>query len=416
MKKTIFAFLSILTLAGTARAQGWVKLNTGTTASLGSISVSKSDTLWAGGAAILNSTDGGTTWDSLKGLAGSIYFLDGTSGFLFPGGSSLFKTTDAGGHWKPITTQLPKITVMSFTGRDSGCIMDGAFTTDGGDTWLLSTNDEPLPTMHGMAFADARHGYMVGDPAYSSQGNWPQATSFARTTDGGANWHVVYTGDTLDKSHTGMYQTSWGIAAPSIDTIIAVGLQIGRSTDGGNTWDTIPYPGADWYNGFLAVTFPDARHGTAVGTGGWILHTTDAGLTWTRQNSGVTVDLVAVSFTDSLHGFATGDRGTVLMTANGGLSWVKISPLSSNTIQGTIYPQPTTAKTSLAYMLPQAQRASLDVHDMTGRKVEDVLADAYQPAGLTSVSIDTSTLASGTYTYVLQTEKYYSTGKIEVIH
>ena len=84
----------------------------------------------------------------------------------------------------------------------------------------------------------------------------------------------------------------------------------------------------------LAVSFPDAAHGHAVGSGGTILATADAGRHWAPQYACalsspclassrdlVTRRLLAVDFVDALHGWAAGDAGTILATTDGGRTW-----------------------------------------------------------------------------------------------
>jgi photosystem II stability/assembly factor-like uncharacterized protein len=69
------------------------------------------------------------------------------------------------------------------------------------------------------------------------------------------------------------------------DRIVAVGQrgQIVYSDDSGHDWKQAVVPlGAD----LVAVAFPTATQGWAVGHGGVILHTADAGATWTRQFDG----------------------------------------------------------------------------------------------------------------------------------
>jgi hypothetical protein len=68
---------------------------------------------------------------------------------------------------------------------------------------------------------------------------------------------------------------------------------------------------------------PDGRNGWAVGDGGTILHTSDAGTTWSRQSSGTAFTLNAVWFTSATEGWAVGANGTVLLTSNGGTSWTR---------------------------------------------------------------------------------------------
>ncbi len=75
----------------------------------------------------------------------------------------------------------------------------------------------------------------------------------------------------------------------------------------------------------LALSFVDAATGWVVGEDQTILHTEDAGDTWSAQRTGPGW-LSAVQFVDYEHGWAVGndgdDHGIVLMTTDGGSNWV----------------------------------------------------------------------------------------------
>jgi len=59
-----------------------------------------------------------------------------------------------------------------------------------------------------------------------------------------------------------------------------------------------------------------------VGDKGLILMTTDGGISWDQQNSGVTQRLNDVAFSSATNGYAVGNGGTILKTTNGGGTWV----------------------------------------------------------------------------------------------
>lgn len=75
------------------------------------------------------------------------------------------------------------------------------------------------------------------------------------------------------------------------------------------------------WNGLLAVPFPTPGTGTAVGSHGTIVHTTDGGATWVHQASGTTRDLLSASLVDRWTAVVVGELGTILRTDDGGLTW-----------------------------------------------------------------------------------------------
>ena len=80
----------------------------------------------------------------------------------------------------------------------------------------------------------------------------------------------------------------------------------------------------------FSVSFADEKEGWAVGRWGTVLHTTDGGQTWGRQQTGLTYTLTAVNFIDARNGWAVGDEGTIVHTTDGGSTWEKQkSPVSS---------------------------------------------------------------------------------------
>ena len=95
------------------------------------------------------------------------------------------------------------------------------------------------------------------------------------------------------------------------------------------TWATPSLAQSGWVwqnplpqgNTLNAVAELDSQTAIAVGDGGTMLRTTDAGLTWTVQTSGTTNTLRGVSFADASTGWAVGDAGTILRTGDGGLTW-----------------------------------------------------------------------------------------------
>jgi photosystem II stability/assembly factor-like uncharacterized protein len=87
------------------------------------------------------------------------------------------------------------------------------------------------------------------------------------------------------------------------------------------------------------VTFrPDGRTGFAVGDGGTIVRTTNAGASWAIQTSGTTNHLRDVWFTTAQTGFAVGEAGTIMRTRNGGSSWTRLTNVvSTDALRGVCF-------------------------------------------------------------------------------
>jgi photosystem II stability/assembly factor-like uncharacterized protein len=80
--------------------------------------------------------------------------------------------------------------------------------------------------------------------------------------------------------------------------LVAVGQRghIVFSDDGGSTWRQASVPvGSD----LVAVSFPSATRGWAVGHGGIVLHTADAGATWVKQLDGRQSAQIAIRYLES---------------------------------------------------------------------------------------------------------------------
>jgi photosystem II stability/assembly factor-like uncharacterized protein len=128
------------------------------------------------------------------------------------------------------------------------------YTADGGATWRKQESGTPR-WLYGVAFADARNGWAVGEEGL-----------ILNTTDGGANWAVQISG------------------VPSH---------------------------------LLSVHAVNARRVLVVGMNGFIVQTNDGGKHWQRDTSGTTTPLRGV-FARSDQAWAVGRAGAILRYAGTG--------------------------------------------------------------------------------------------------
>ncbi|MBN2148933.1 MAG: hypothetical protein JW726_16210, partial [Anaerolineales bacterium] len=203
-------------------------------------------------------------------------------------------------------------------------------TRDGGNTW----DAFPLPgsSVSQLVFVDPLRGWAIG-----------AAGLLARTDDGGQTWQIQslifsqnwHTLDFFDRQYGWVISAHTGDGACQEYNFTDPGaLTLFRTRDEGATWEgpiCIPVPGAmvDAYYTYapnqplLGMQFLDQNTGYIVGAQGVILKTSDGGLTWTQQTSGVAVNLTALYFHDASTGWAIGESGVLLSTSDGGLTWTQ---------------------------------------------------------------------------------------------
>jgi photosystem II stability/assembly factor-like uncharacterized protein len=257
--------LAAFLLASSAAAQSWVGQTSGSTASLRGVSAVDDQVVWASGTggAYLSSTDSGATWQASQ-VPGAesldfrgIRTIDARTVYLMSSGSGdkarIYKTTDAGGHW-----------ALQFTNPDAKGFFDA------------------------IAFWDAAHGIVLGDPVDGQFAIWT-------TDDGGGHWQRQHTSAALPNegafaaSNTCLFllgkREAWfGTGGPG-------GARVFHSKDRGRSWTvaSTPIRNDNASAGVFSLAFADSRRGIAVG-GDYakdkeerqnIAITEDGGRTWT---------------------------------------------------------------------------------------------------------------------------------------
>ena len=309
--------------------------------------------VWVCGAPdlIMGSADGGATWqqcsrrpdgDIMAGDLWAIAFGDVDSGWAVRRGvtrpqATLLATTDAGRTWSEQSpgTRNARLLAVAATdarhvwavgeqrikglgGQGKGLVLASA---DGGATWTRQRLPAGLVPFRA-AFADARHGWLIAGGASHFDYH------VLATTDGGRHWRLSYS------APNGIALFGVAAAGPRRCWVVGYGEhpQTGfaaRTTDGGRHWT----PQASVApKGLLAVSFPDARSGWAVGDDGTVIATTDGGATWIAQDAGGGYQLTQVSFSDREHGWALIGHQALLTTGDGGRSWSVVRPMGTRDV------------------------------------------------------------------------------------
>jgi photosystem II stability/assembly factor-like uncharacterized protein len=297
---------------------------------------------WAAGAGgtILMTADAGRTWSAqvsgtTADLAG-LCFLDANDGWTVGKGGTILHTVDGGAVWIPQTSGVADDlegvafvdalhgwavggTVSEWRESSTGVILS---TVDGGQHWVQQTDPVPTAILHDVAFADAGHGWAVGEVVGDSATN---VTVILATSDGGATWTKQLEHMPIPNGNTSDGRLR-AVACADARHVVAVGYDDGstevfRTTNGGKTWRSIPFVDRSSWSSFVRmeltdVSLVDATHGWAVGDD-TVIRTVNGGLTWTRLSI-APAQGVALSFVDRRHGWVVGQDAAILRTSTGG--------------------------------------------------------------------------------------------------
>ncbi|MDI6766716.1 MAG: YCF48-related protein [Bacteroidota bacterium] len=266
---------------------------------------------------ILRTTDSGTQWDTLYSDTLDIhnaYFRSATLGWAL--GTSmwvdiwgegnyrnfLLKTSDGGISWQKSFwgTYSPKEGIF-FSSDLNGWVVGpwGSLmtTTDGGKFWSYSNPTQRFVNrLRAIYFSDPMHGYIVGSDG-----------AILQSTDSGQSWSHYdqkLFGGVIDDIFFVNSDTGWFVQS-----------DLYRTTDGGESWNP------SGLSGLRRIYCYDRSHCWACGYNGKIVFSSDAGITWTEQNSGVTDWLTAIKFVNTQIGWTGGGGTTILKTTNGGSIW-----------------------------------------------------------------------------------------------
>jgi photosystem II stability/assembly factor-like uncharacterized protein len=265
------------------------------------------------GQVILHTQDGGQTWNEQYSLTpgslttlfsyvylNSVYFIDSQHGWA--AGDSQYYYADH---------------------RDHYYLM---YTSDGGQTW----------TERGSELYPEAIGIQLGDIQFTSpQEGWVLAihgcvdyiACLAHTTDGGASWSWITTGQ---DGGDFIFDAALFFLDPVYGWIVGGLEDVYFTQDGGAIWGVQDPPTAS--NRLHDVAFINSQEGWIVGE--CFYHTTNGGAEWSVVDIGLQRDLNAIQFVDSQHGVMAGEWGNILFTDNSGYSWrwatnnVSISDLS----------------------------------------------------------------------------------------
>ena len=302
----------------------------------------RNGTMWSvEGTRISKSTDlGATASVALQPGSSDIVlgldFADDAHGWAFgidttasPFAQVLWRTADGGATWQRLVIALPSvysINTLKFTGTQVGWIQLGYEfyrSTDAGANWALVPLPAGLPT----------GAYVAAPIAFDDTTFWlPYASGGYLTRDGGTSWTAL-------KVDTETQYANPRLQLVGAAALLHFGGRSYRSTDSGASWQQVLGQDVQDQNGsLLASWFFDGKRGLAVSSAGWLVQTSDAGLSWTRKTlTGLpNFGPARLQFTSSTTGWLLADangHASISRTTDGGASW--LAPSSTVDFNGT---------------------------------------------------------------------------------
>ena len=261
------------------------------------------------GVGVLRSTDAGATWDttSLSYPLGSIHGFhvmeaNPLTGTILAGATDgLWRSTDDGRTWAQVreggnyydVKWKPGSANVVYTAKGSS---DGGnnvkVSTDDGITWAKSGTGQPV----GLLVGKTRLGVSPADPnvVYA---NYTNSLSFSslgvyKSSDNGSTWVAQNTSLNM-VGVQGWYNLSLAVDPDDIDHLIAGGVELYVSTNGGVDWVTTG--GGNLLGDETEVHVdvhstvyePGSTSTVWVGTDGGIWRSTDDGETWASRREGL---------------------------------------------------------------------------------------------------------------------------------
>ncbi len=315
--------------------------------------------------AILTTSDGGKKWTSVKpftrDVLRSVVFSDPLTAYVVGDYGMMYKTIDRGVNWVkqtiPATAKLVAITFpnpqVGFVAGDSSTVLE---TNTGGLSWHRIKF--PMPDSEGctgISFCDSKNGMITtaNDSKFTSDGGltW---ISRGDNTFGRYSCHMI---SPIHYSEVGIY-TEPGFTSGEV-----------RTTNDGKISRVFNYDLA-----FLSIAFCDSNHGTAVGYGGKIYHTTNGGVTWDAQQSSTTNTLFCVAYPSVSASSVCGIRGTIMRRTSdeAALAGVREHPMASRNTEiefVAAFPNPAKRFTEISFSLARAMPLSIEFYDIRGAKM-----------------------------------------------
>lgn len=301
-----------------------------------------------------------------------VFFLNARTGWAAGDRGTVWWTVDGGRTWSPahVPVSCPLYSIR-FVDAENGIAVGGSVrpfthsgngvvlrTNDGGKTWYRIP-DQILPILHRVEMVSISRGWAAGGTSPMHTGSLFITENTGRHWEAIAdtltcNWRAIdllspRLGAGVDQQGTvhtvrktareakiprlGWRQPSAielfppnvpGEPSPISGWMVGTGGLVMNTRDAGMSWQTpaSPLPGrvSEVFD-FHAVAARGQDVWIAGSPGTYIFHSPDGGRSWTPLATPVATPLRSLTFVDAQHGYAVGDLGIILATRDGGRHW-----------------------------------------------------------------------------------------------
>ncbi len=273
------------------------------------------------GAGLFKSTDAGTTWNLIGlrnvGTFSKVFVHPKNSNFIVAGGcykgQGFYKSTDAGTNWTK--TFDKNVTDVTIDPNDENRIFIGVtgegvyYSSDAGDTWELRSTGFDA----GIGRVSVQLAPSNPEILYTLM-DISEIAAIYKSTNSGISWTRVYQGQTTFFNGQGWYDNYICVHPTNENIVLAGGINIWRTTNGGTNWVNVSGGNAhvDQHHAAFNPLNPNIVY---AGNDGGMYRSTNAGQSWGEINNNLQVTqfyAMAIDYSRENRNFGgTQDNGTV---------------------------------------------------------------------------------------------------------
>lgn len=291
------------------------------------------------GDGLFKSIDGGATWShvglSQLGTISDIYIRRDDSDIIYvtsaQGGGGLYRSIDGGENWTSLRAGVFFNIAVDPANEDHMVISSAGgilYSNDGGLNFDQATGfTPPRATRTSIALAPSNSSIGYALVAINNTGRSDSANLY-KTTDGGVSWQLMkrFLGTFFNAQ--GHYNNCLAIHPTNPSIVLAGGIDIFRSTDGGTNWTntTNVYNGGSTHPDQHVLVFdPNDHNQVYLGNDGGVYRSTNGGATWGEYSLALPITQYYEIGVDQSRNYrvygGTQDNGT--QGAYGTSSWAK---------------------------------------------------------------------------------------------